>query len=276
MSIKIVTDSSSNLAQEKNGAFACVPLKVIVGEREFTDNEQVDLRQMEQALRDHPGKSHTSCPSVGDWLAAFGDAEEVLCITLASTISGSCSSARAAKQEYEAEHPGRRVYVVDSLSAGPQIALMVEYAQELVESGMSAGDVYQALHHYQGRTHLVFALSKLQNFANNGRIAKLAAKGLGVMGIGIVGKVSAQGGIQLLDKCRGRKQTDSALLKQIRALGYAGGRIVISHTGNESGALELMHRLREAFGAIDVRISENRALCSYYAEEGALLVGMEC
>lgn len=62
----------------------------------------------------------------------------------------------------------------------------------------------------------------------------------------------------------------------MKRLGYAGGRILISHSGNEAGALELMRHIRDAFGSVDIQVSESRALCGYYAEQGSLLIGMEC
>ena len=122
----------------------------------------------------------------------------------------------------------------------------------------------------------MFALSDLKNCAENGRVGHTEARGVGVMGVGVVGHASDQGSLEIQEKCRGRKQIGSGILRQMKQLGYAGGRILIAHSGDESGALELMRRIREAFGSVDVRIGRSGALCGFYAEQGSLLVGMEC
>lgn len=276
MSIKIVTDSSANLFELEGVEFAAVPLKVTVGDREFTDDATVNMEEFYSLLDQRPEHSCTSCPSVGDWLAAFGDARDVICITLASTMSGSCSTARIAKREYESQHHGRHVYLIDSLSIGPEMALLAEYARSLVLGGMSPAYIYRALLRYKARTRLVFALSDLKNCAENGRVGRGEARGIGVMGVGVVGHASDQGSLEIQEKCRGKKQIGAGILRQMKQLGYAGGRILIAHSGDESGALELMHRIREAFGTVDVRIGRSGALCGFYAEQGSLLVGMEC
>ena len=59
-------------------------------------------------------------------MTLFGDAEYVFCVTISSNLSGSYSAATVAKEQYEAAHPGRKVYVVDSLSAGAEMHMIVE------------------------------------------------------------------------------------------------------------------------------------------------------
>ena len=73
MKRKIVVDSSSNLSRLPGADFACVPLKIITAEREYVDDESTDAFTMAQELRTYKGKSSTSCPNVGDFLAAYGD-----------------------------------------------------------------------------------------------------------------------------------------------------------------------------------------------------------
>ena len=75
---------------------------------------------MLKELKSYKGKSSTSCPNVGDWLAAFGDAQYVLCVTITATLSGSYNAAMQAKAHYEEMYPDRKVYVLNSLSAGAE------------------------------------------------------------------------------------------------------------------------------------------------------------
>ena len=124
--MKIVADSSANLMTMNTVAFDAAPLKVITAEREFVDNSQLNLDEMLDYFSAYKGRSQTSCPNPDDWLRAFGDGEDVFCVTITSGLSGSYNAACIAKDIYEADHPGRRVYVIDSLSAGPELTLIAE------------------------------------------------------------------------------------------------------------------------------------------------------
>ena len=130
--IKITADSSANLLALDNVSFASVPLKIIAAENEFVDNETLDLDEMYRFFDKYKGRSQTSCPNASDWLESFEDAEDVFCITITSGLSGSYNTACMAKEMYEEEHPDRRVFVIDSLSAGPELTLLAQKLAELI------------------------------------------------------------------------------------------------------------------------------------------------
>ena len=116
--IKIVADTSCDLFELEQTEFACAPMKIITAEKEFVDDEKLNVNEMVAYLDKYNGKSKSSCPNTTDWLAAFGDADEIFCVTITSGLSGSYNSACAAKQLYESENEGKRVHVFDTLSAG--------------------------------------------------------------------------------------------------------------------------------------------------------------
>ena len=105
--IKIVADSSSDVLEKAEIDFAGAALKIITAEKEFVDNASLDVAEMVSFLSQYKGRSRTSCPNAEDWLSAFGDADEVICVTITSGLSGSYNTARAAKQIYE-ETEGKR------------------------------------------------------------------------------------------------------------------------------------------------------------------------
>lgn len=276
MKYKIVSDSAADLLAIDQAPFASVPLHIIIGSREFVDDETVDLAQMEEALSAHKGRSSTACPGVDDWLRAFGDADAVFCVTITSALSGSYNSAMSAKQQHEERYPGRLVHVIDSLSAGPEMALIVERLQELVLSGAPPEIIRTEITDYTRHTRLLFSLETLRNLANNGRVSPAVAKLAGILGIRVVGQASDQGELAMLNKCRGEQCVLSSLLKYMKELGYHGGKVRISHNGNKKMAAALASQIRELFPNPDIRIYPARALCSYYAEKGGILVGLEC
>lgn len=276
MGYKIIVDSSANLQALPGPAeFASVPLKIIAGNREFVDDRNLDVKQMVESLKTYKGKSGTACPGVADWLAAFGDAEGVLCITITSNLSGSWNSARLAKEDYESQYPGRQVHVIDTLSTGGEMQLLARKAQELLETGMAFGDVCRQAEAYLQKTGLMFSLESLRNLANNGRVSPVTAKLAGVLGIRVVGKASDQGTLEPMDKCRGERKALQTLLSRMKEQGYRGGRMVIDHCMNETAALQLKGMVTQAFPGADIAVGQTRGLCSFYAEQGGMIIGYE-
>ena len=272
---KIVADSSANIMQLENVAFDAAPLKIITAEREFVDNRKLDLEEMIRFFGSYKGRSQTSCPNPEDWLAAFGDAEDIFCVTITSGLSGSYNAACIAKDMYESENPGRRVFVIDSLSAGPELTLIVEKLEQMIVEGKSYEEICDYMPQYQKSTGLVFMLESLNNFAANGRVSPAVAKIAGVLGIRIVGKASDQGTLEPTDKCRGENKSLRTIVKQLKESGLKNGKVHLAHCMNESAAITLKSLIQAEFPAVQVSISKNLGLCSYYAEEGGLLVGFE-
>ena len=273
--VKIVADSSANLMELNTVAFQSAPLKIITAQREFVDDQSLDLGDMLRFFETYKGRSQTSCPNPEDWLTAFGDAEDIFCVTITSGLSGSYNSATAAKGLYEAEHPGRRVFVIDSLSAGPELTLIVEKLEELILEGKTYEEICNYMPQYQKKTGLFFMLESLKNFAANGRVSPTVAKIAGVLGIRIVGKASEHGTLEPTDKCRGEAKSLSTIVKRLKESGLETGKVFLAHCWNESGAKKLANLIREALPEVTVKIGINLGLCSYYAEKGGILVGYE-
>ena len=184
-------------------------------------------------------------------------------------------AAKIAKDIYEKEHPGRRVFVLNSLTAGPEIALMAEKLRELTAEGLDFDEICRRVEEYTKNTGLLFMLESMKNLANNGRVSPLVARMAGLLGIRVVGKASDKGDLQPLDKCRGEAKALDTIVAHLGELGLKEGKVRICHCFNEKTANMLAMRIRERFGRISVVISRCRGLCSFYAEKGGLLVGFE-
>ena len=273
--IKIVADSSCDLYELARVDYACAPMKVITAEREFIDNKELDINEMVEFLYQYKGKSKSSCPNTSDWLEAFGDADEVFCVTITSGLSGSYNSACAAKQMYEAENEGKRVCVFDTLSAGPEITLIIERLEECVESGMPFDDICESINSYMKKTGLLFMLKSLKNFANNGRVSPVVAKIVGIAGLCIVGRASEEGTLEPKHKCRGEKHSLEKIAAELEVQGFRSGKISIGHCRNEAAATQLKALILEKFKDAQVEIHKLKGLCSFYAEKGGVLVGFE-
>lgn len=274
MKIKIVADSSASMITAADGSFVSVPLTLRTDEREFVDNADLDIKEMTDYLASYSGKSGSACPSSQDWVDAFGDAEEIYAIAITSNLSGSFNSLRIAKEQYEEEYPNRKVCIIDSLSAGPELKLIIEKIQELKAEGKTFEEVSEIIAEYQNHTHLIFCLKSLRNLANNGRVSSAVAAIAGVLNIHVVG-IANEGVLDQREKARGAKKALIAIDKLMKEFNYNGGKVIIDHCFNETDALAVKNHILATYPNAEVRIEETRGLCSFYAEVGGLMVGLE-
>lgn len=275
MKFKIVADSTADVLSLDTISFSSAPLKIITSEREYVDNSDLDVADMVETLLKYKGHSSTSCPNPDDWLKTFGDAENVFCITITGTLSGSYNSAVLAKQMYEEMHPERHVYVINSLSAGPELKLIIEKTEEQIRQGKEYAEICKIIEKYTQHTGLIFMLESMKNLANNGRVSSIVAKAVGLLGIRVVGKASDKGDLLPLDKCRGQEKALVEIVKRMKEFGFKGGKVRIAHCLNEDAAKKLRATILGDFPQVDLDIYHCRGLCSYYAEKGGLLVGFE-
>ena len=275
MNFKIVMDSSSNIFSMDSVSFSSVPLKIITDQKEFVDDPQLNLGEMLSYLASYKGRSGTSCPNIQEWLDAFGDADAVFALTITSSLSGCYNAAVQAKEIYEAEHPGRHVCCLDSLSAGPELVIIAEKLQDLILSGMNFEQIETEIRNYMKNTRLIFTLESLNNMAQNGRVSPLVAKACGLLGIRIVGQASSEGTLQPLHKSRGTAKALKIMITEMKKNGYQGGKIRIVHCQNETAAQEFRNLVKAEFPDCNITTARMTALCSFYAEAGGLMVGYE-
>lgn len=272
---KIVADSSSDVFSLDNVSFASAPLKIITNEKEFVDNQELNLKEMVNYLLSYKGKSSTSCPNPEDWLAAFGDSQNIFCITITSNLSGSFNAALTAKELYLETHPDRKVFVIDSLSAGPELKLIAEKLEELILQDLSFEEICQQISEYTKSTALLFMLESMQNLANNGRVSAITAKAAGLLGIRAVGKASDVGTLEPLSKCRGEEKALNYIAEYLKNAGCKNGKVYIGHCFNQEGAIKLNEKILKLMPNVKTKIYPCGALCSFYAEKGGLLIGFE-
>ena len=273
--MKLIADSSANLTMLEGVTYQSVPMTIRAGERDFVDDETLDTHELLDYLAAHNGKSGTACPSLDSWLKAFEGADEIFVITITSSLSGTCASAMAARDVYLQSHPDTQIHVFDTLSTGPEMQLLAERIAALYAMGLSFDVICEKAREYLATTHLLFRLKSLHNLAQNGRVSKLTAGAVGILGIQILSTASLEGTIQPVEKCRGEKKTREAMVQHILDTGYRGGKVRIHHAENPDAAGALAASLRERFPEADIEILPCAGLCSYYAERGGVIVGFE-
>ena len=275
MNFKIVSDSSSNVLTYDRLPFSSAPLKVVAGDKEYIDNTELDLAGMVDDLKKYKGKSGTSCPNVQEWLDAFDDADVVFCVTITKNLSGSYNAAMQACREYMEEHPDRKAYVFDSLSAGPELGMIIDKTCELIEQGLSFEEIRDTVLDYHNHCHTLFCLQSMNNLARNGRVNPAVAKIATALGIRVVGD-AVGGQLNPTWKPRGEKKALQVILEQMEVRGLFDGALVrIAHCFNPNAANELKDMIQKKYPNCKFIIEQTTALCSYYAEVGGLIIGYQ-
>lgn len=276
MKTRIIADSSCDIWELEGVDFKTVPLSISTEERTFEDDESINVHEMLDYLEHYKSRSYTACPGIEYWLNAYEGADEIYVVTLTSGLSGTYNSALAAKDMYMEKRPDAKVYVVDSLSTSAELLLIVEKIRELVLGGNSFENICTRIEEYKKKTRLFFAFQSLHNFAQNGRVPKILAKTIGVLGISIIGTASEAGTVEPITKSRGSKAVVSKLIQQLENASYRGGKVNICQVENEELATLFSDALKAKYPNVEIKVYPSRGLCAYYAERGGIIIGCEC
>lgn len=274
MKWSIVTDSSCDLDQTynlNNINFYKVPFSITIGENNYKDTAQLDKRSFVDNMIHSEKFGQTACPSPGAWYDKFTDADCIIAITISSKLSGSFNSAQTAKEMVLEEYPDKHIYVLDSMSAGAGLSLLVLKAAELINAGLEFKNIIDKIETYVKQMHTTFVLSSFDNLTKSGRIPKIAgflAGKLNLQGIGIAEK----GMIELKKKARGYRKSINYLLDDMKSSPLMDEKIMISHCQNQEIAEKLRDEINKIWNNKNVIISEMSGLCSFYAEYKGIIV----
>lgn len=279
MKWNIVVDSGCDLKMLKmpapDAGYERVPLKIISGDYEFIDDGTGDPKELLDMLHASKRPSSSACPAPQEWADAFSKADHILAFTLTGGLSGSYNSALTAKYMVEEEHPEKKIFILDTLSAGPEISLLVYKANEMIHQGLDFDVLCEQITEYHKHTHLLFMLSNLDTLVKNGRVSKVAAAMVGMMKIRLIGTASEQGTLEVLEKSRGFRKAVTEILAALANAGFRDGRLIIAHTFNEKEATTLAKAIHVSFPQAHISMMETSGLCSYYTEESGILIGFE-
>ena len=240
----IVSDTSCDLHTLEGGEgvfdFATIPFSIRIGDREYIDDENMPVEEMLAANESHAEMAQTSCPSPEDWREKFAPEGPALAFTISSALSGSYNSASTAKQMLEEEDPGKQIAVIDSKATGPEVAMLIMKARELILEGKAFAEIEKALNREAERIHTVFALASYHNLIKAGRVNRLIGFIAGHLGFWGIGIGSDEGEIAIRGKARGDRSMIRFLVDEMKKIGTAGKEILISHFGG--------YTIQEAFG----------------------------
>lgn len=271
--IKLIIDSSSNMKSDPDHNVEVVPLTISFGGKDYIDDQNLNIREFLNDMNQNQIAGKTTCPSIQAWLNALEGTEKAIIITMTSGMSGTFSSALQAKTMYEEKHPTSQIIVVDSRSAGPELTIVLHGIEKMIQGDIRFVDLEEVIAKFRMRTHLLFILQSLHNLSLNGRVSPVAAKAAGLLKINLIGTASKEGKLEPLTKARGMKKAMRELLKYMKDDNYHGGEVIIDHCENEKDAEIIKDKILAEYPDAQVTIRPMRGLCSFYAEEGGIMVG---
>ena len=277
MTWHLVSDSASDL-HTLDGCgdtmdFSTIPFTIRIGGTEYIDNEDIPVAEMLEANETSAEIAQTACPSPGDWREKFSAPGPVIAFTISSALSGSYNSACAAKAMMQDEDPDKQIAVIDSRATGPEEAMLVWKARDLILEGRGIGEIETELNETAKRIHTSFALASYRNLIKNGRVSRLKGFIAGHLGFWGIGIGDENGEIAIRGKARGSRSMIRFLTEELQKVGLAGRQILISHCMNEKDALSLKESLLRVFPGVSVLIQATRGLDSFYAERSGLIIG---
>ncbi len=238
MRVKIIVDSTADMIPEVSRRVKVVPLTIHFGEAEYIDGVNIDSRKFYEMLIESdtlPTTSQATPFAFGEVFAeAVADGSQVVCITCAAKLSGTYQSAVIAAEDY----PGQ-VFVVDSQNIALGSAILIQYALELVDRGLSAEEIAQVLMQKRERVRLIAMLDTLEYLKKGGRISATVAFAGGLLNIKPV--VCIDGGeIKMLGKARGSKQGNNLLVQEITKAGGVDFKkpLLLGYTGLTDALLQ--------------------------------------
>ena len=232
MSIRIITDSASDMSPTEHPALRVLPLSVTFGTDVYMDGIDIDHQRFYEMLVERDELPKTGQVNPYAFSQAIAEAreagDEAVIITVGAKLSGTNQSARTAL----AEAPGGDVYVVDSNNVTLGERVLVEYALRLVDEGRSAAQIATAVEAVRDRVVVIGLLETLEYLVRGGRLSA-AAGAVGTL-LNVKPVVAAEDGLIVqLGKARGSKNGRNLLNQKVEqaggvdfsmplALGYTG------------------------------------------------------
>ena len=273
----LVADTACDLYTLDGGEgaldFTTIPFSIRIGGKEYIDDERMPIDEMLEANETHAEIAQTACPSPENWRQKFSAPGPVIAFTISSALSGSYNSACTGRDMVLEEEPDKQIAVIDSKATGPEEAMLIWRARDLILAGKTIEEIEKDLNETAEKIHTSFALSSYRNLIKNGRVSRLIGFIAGHLGFWGIGIGDEKGEISIRGKARGSKSMVRFLVEEITRVGVAGKQILISHCRNLKDAEALKAALEAAFSGIEVLIQEARGLDSFYAERSGLIVG---
>lgn len=241
----IVTDSSVDMPQswvEAQHDFHLMSLScTIQGVSSIPGTTEEAKKEIYRQLRSGV-VIKTSAVNTATWEECFQSlleaGQDILCIAFSSGLSGTYAAAADAAKDLAPKYPNQKLIVIDSLCASAGEGLLVHYALQNREQGMSIEDNAKWVEeHVQNLVHW-FTVDDLMFLYRGGRLSATSAVVGSLVRIKPIMHVDAEGHLAVVEKVTGRRRSIRMLANKVKEhiVHPEGQMIFISHGDCEDEA----------------------------------------
>jgi DegV family protein with EDD domain len=230
-----------------------------------------------ERLRRSEEGATTSQPSVGDFISAYepllAEGKDVVSIHISAGISGTCESARQARDQLAAEDKGGdRIHVMDSRSAAGGQGMLVLAAAYAAAGGATGAQALAAAKRARESLKMWFAIDTLEYLRKGGRIG--AAQAWLGSALQIKPILTLEEEITPVERVRTRRRAFERMVEFARERKAAGAEAwVVQHIHDPDSARELVDQGRQVFGSEPIFVSEVGPVLGAHVGPGMLGVG---
>lgn len=275
MDFKIIADSCCDMTAElrKRLGVISVPLTLILGDRHFVDDENLDIQAFIADMKACTDKIGSAAPPPMLYKEAFAPEYTSFGVTLSSKLSGSYESAIVGKTMAEEEY-GADVHVFDSKSATAGEVLLAIKIRELIDAGLKKANIIPAVEKFINEMKTYFILQNLNNLLRNGRLNKVVGKVISALNVKPLMGADGDGNIALFSHARGQNQIVSKLADTIEKSGKntEGENAVITHCNCPGLAERLKNAIASRYNFKEIFIVQTNGVASVYADDQGIVL----
>ena len=273
---RIVTDSACDIYPEvlKEWDVDMIPMPYMftdTGEQHF-DHDQ-PIRDFYRQMRE--GRvAKTSALNVDaykDLFRSILDAGlDIFYVAFSGGLSATCANGVAAAESLAPDYPDRKIRVVDTLCASAGEGLILRYAVDNRDAGMSLDENADAIE--ADKLHLVhwFTVDDLKYLKRGGRISAATALLGTALNVKPVLHVDDEGHLIKISQVHGRKKAIRTMAEKLGETIYEGSRVFISHGDCPEDAELLASIIKENYGYDTEIITHVGALIGSHSGPGTL------
>ena len=274
---QIITDSGCDLPLEMRQQLDVnmVSLTLQFRGKELQDSVGEDITSLYEGLRAGEVAS-TSAVNPDTWSgimeAALQAGKDVLVLAFSSGLSTTYQSAIIASQDLKEKYPQRRIRVVDTRSASLGQGLLVWYACQKRDEGMTLDQLADWVEETKYRLCHWFTVDDLMYLKRGGRVSAATAIVGTMLGIKPVLHMDDEGHLINVGKARGRKASIEALAEKLGQLGLPGQnkKVFICHGDCLEDAKQLEAIVKEKYGVEEAFIGYTGAVIGSHSGPGTL------
>lgn len=274
---QIITDSGCDLPLEMRQQLDVnmVSLTLQFRGKELQDSVGEDITSLYEGLRAGEVAS-TSAVNPDTWSgimeAALQAGKDALVLAFSSGLSTTYQSAVITSQDLKEKYPQRRIRVVDTRSASLGQGLLVWYACQKRDEGMTLDQLADWVEETKYRLCHWFTVDDLMYLKRGGRVSAATAIVGTMLGIKPVLHMDDEGHLINVGKARGRKASIEALAEKLGQLGLPGQnkKVFICHGDCLEDAKQLEAIVKEKYGVEEAFIGYTGAVIGSHSGPGTL------